>query len=156
MEAKRYDNRVPLEALLGKIANTTLSVGPDIDLWVMSATVPIGDNDAAVLQKFAHHEGLSALILDWEEPLPNLAVLLAFTRAQSVAWFGQHVDAAHAVQIDVILGVVASSDRFEDVTEELRLSTSAGEVGLDALRSHSTRWFRDRLIDRNLSRSSFN
>jgi hypothetical protein len=156
MEAKRYSDGLSLEALLGKLANTLRGSGRAIDLWVLAATVPLGDTDAAEVENAASREGLTALILDWNPPLPRLAVLLAASRDCAELWLKTHVDALSGEQISAIFDDIVNASGYEGAAEALGRDVSAAEVGLDSLRRHAIRWFEDSLADPLLSRRSFN
>lgn len=50
-------------------------------MWVLAATVPIGDNAVAELTKMAERSGVTLVVIDWTaHPIPPLAALFAGTK----------------------------------------------------------------------------
>ncbi len=63
-EAKRYDGKIPPDTIKAKLFD--LSVGDrDVDLWILGATVGVGDQIATAVEKYSSETGVATLILDW-------------------------------------------------------------------------------------------
>ena len=50
MEAKRYTDLVPLQELVGKSALAAFALADGIDLWILAATVEVGENSERLLE----------------------------------------------------------------------------------------------------------
>lgn len=76
-EGKRYDDTIPKNELLSKIAEISIEDN-EIDVWVLGATSEIMSQLADSMRKLGNKNGISVLILDWSEiNIPPFAVALA-------------------------------------------------------------------------------
>ena len=87
-EAKLYSKRSPrTEDLQAKLISAINAHSPFLDVWILAATVPIGENAVAELRATADRFGVSLVVIDWaDHPIPRLAVLLAETRDAVIEW----------------------------------------------------------------------
>lgn len=76
MEAKRYDDKIGLDAVAGKALIAGNALAGKVDLWVLAATAEVGDTVETTLREILDKDGISLLTLDWSpRPLPRLAGL---------------------------------------------------------------------------------
>lgn len=156
MEAKRYDEKIGLDAVAGKALIAGNALAGKIDLWILASTVEVGDATEGTLREILQKEGISLLTLDWTpRPLQRLAVLLAAAREVTIAWFATHAPSSDKTALGAALAAIAEDPKFDGQVAELRKDLSAAEVGRDSLRKHSFHWLHARLTDRTLSGRSF-
>jgi hypothetical protein len=156
MEAKRYSDNLTLEHLRGKAGIAADALKYKIDLWVLAATSAVGDNIQLELEAMLANSGISLLTLDWTpHPLPPLAVLLALARDKVEAWFGSHHSVPAGTNLSAIFDAIIADPSFPAQRDQLLQSMSASNVGLDALRIHSTKWLRERFANPAKSQLAF-
>jgi len=157
VEAKRYDNRLRLEHLAGKLSLASFSMGSDTDLWLLGTTSEIGDDIIRKLPELARASGMAVVFLDWSlRPLPALAVLLASTQEATLRWICDFQPVLDTRVFESSLRTVSRQDTFTEQKNILKQALTATENGLDALRARNASWLRARLQDPILSRQSFN
>jgi hypothetical protein len=87
MEAKRYTDSVPLEALVGKASVAAFVLADGIDVWVLAATVEVSEPTQRILEQILDSAGINLLTLDWTDAgIPPLAVLLTAARTDILPW----------------------------------------------------------------------
>jgi len=156
IEAKRYDNDLRLEDLSGKAVLAGYFLTGEIDLWALCATSEVGEGVVRQLGRMLDDYGISFLVLDWTpRPQPPLAVLFACSSAATLEWFSKHQPAADSEVLKQALAAVRTNPHFASQAEELRISLTASEVGLDALRRKNAEWLQARFSDRAQSQLSF-
>ena len=156
IETKRYDSKLRLETLAGKVALAGFSLGGDTDLWVVGATSEAGDDVVKKVSAIADTYGISVVFLDWSpHMIPPLAVLLALDLEATEAWFKTNSPQTDAVLLRSLLDAISKSDPFTAAEQTLRASLSAAEVGVSALQSKNRIWLRKRWGDMIPSRQEF-
>jgi hypothetical protein len=156
MEAKRYRDKLGLEDLAGKAVLAAYFLQEKVDVWVVGATSEVGDVTLEKLTLILEDYGVALLPLDWaSHPLPPLAVLLAATKAGTLAWFKNHSNGLNQSNLAAQLDSISSDPHYDSQVRHLRESISAANVGLDALRRHGDEWLRARLSDRLMSQQAF-
>lgn len=156
MEAKRYQATVPLQELAGKASLAAFDLAGDIDVWVLGATVEVGEATEGRLRDILEKEGITLLPLDWTaHPLPRLAVLLAAVKSPVLRWFSDNVPSVPPANIEAHLDAISGAPAFASQLDILVADMSAATVGLDALREKNEAWLGLRLKDRARSQESF-
>jgi hypothetical protein len=156
MEAKRYSDNLTLDDLLGKAGIATHVLEGRIDLWVLAATSAVGDDIQSKLHDMLAKSGISLLTLDWTpHPLPPLAVLLSMARDKAETWFATHGPAVVTTDLRAIFDEIIAAPDFPAQRFQLLQLMRASNIGLDALRSHSTTWLRERFAHRAKSQLAF-
>lgn len=134
-EAKRYDKaKLESRALIGEFGEAIQS-RPDLDLYVLAATCPIGDKQEAAFSEVLNNHGVDLLLLDWgEEDLYPLPVFLARVQDEILAWFRPQVDNATFEQLTGDLASIGAHPRFSEVTDWIHKTLSSESLGEDSLR----------------------
>lgn len=156
MEAKRYTDTVPLEALAGKSSLAAFALADKIDLWVLAATVETSEPTEKMLDEILEGGGISLLNLDWAETgLPRLAILLAAARAELVPWAKARLNAPDYAIFEQGLDDVANLPEFALAERQLLDALTPASLGLDALRRRNTTWIERHFADRQLAQRDF-
>ncbi|WP_188908334.1 hypothetical protein [Aureimonas endophytica] len=156
MEAKRYTNSVPLQELVGKSTLAAFALAEGVDLWVLAATVEVGETTERQLEQILDKGGISLLTLDWTAAgLPPLAVLLAAVRERVEAFAKLHLDPSKHAALAAGLADIAADPGFDASLAEIRDKLSPGLLGLDACRHANTAWANDTLGSRRLAQRQF-
>lgn len=156
IEAKRYNDRLQLDDLLGKAVSASEALGGDTDLWIVAATSEAGDDTVRKVTAAVERTGMSALFLDWSSrPLPPLAVALACMADKTIQWFADFHPSIDREPLRIALGTVRTADAFAASERRLRESLASAEVGFHAFRLKNAAWLRERWSDRLLSQSEF-
>jgi len=156
MEAKRYTESVPVQELAGKATLAGFSMADAIDVWVLAATIEVGETHEKMLRQILDGGGMSLLTLDWPQTgLPPLAVALAAARHDLVAWSrGKISDPDHAAFL-AGLDDLAADVGFGAALDRLRDQLTPALVGLDAFRARNDEWCRKRFGDVDVARREF-
>jgi hypothetical protein len=156
MEAKRYDDKLRLETLAGKVILGGHVLEGRVDVWALGATSEVGDETLAKLTDILEDYGVTLLPLDWAaRPLPPMAVLLAATKTTTMSWFQQHQPGVDQSALAAQLEAIRGDPSYEDQVKKLREFVCSANVGMDALRRRSGEWLRQRLSDRGMSQQAF-
>lgn len=156
MEAKRYNDSVPLEALAGKASLAAFALADRIDLWVLAATVEVSEPSQQMLAELLDEKGISLLILDWNATgLPSLAVLLAAVRDQIFPWVAENAEGDLGSRLDALLAAVAADHRFEDERRKLVDQLAPATIGLGVLRDRNGDWLDRRFGDPAMAQQDF-
>src|ERR1700743_670290 len=102
-EAKLYSGKPPgTEALQAKLLSAINDYQPNLDLWILACTAPIGENAAKDIETTGDRFGVAVIVLDWStHPLPPLAVLLAETAEAVLEWSANHGHSAFGPVLDI-------------------------------------------------------
>lgn len=155
VEAKRYTSRLPFEALSAKLNEAIERSGREVEVWCAAATVPFDAAYAGDLCRMGDRHGTTVLVLDWAQPLPPLAVLLAVAREAVLEWFGHH-DAASTTVVASELGAVAASPLYGEQANAIRAEFRAGSLGLASARRANAAWLDRHFRNADLALQRFN
>jgi len=156
LEAKRYKDKVPLQELAGKTSLAAFALSGDIDVWVLCATVEVGEGIEGDLRKILEKEGITLLALDWTaDALPRLAVLIGAAKSSVLTWFNNNVAAVSVTDLEAHLNAIIGSAEFGARVDTLLNELTAATVGLDALREKNQAWLGLRFQDKDRSQESF-
>lgn len=157
MEAKRYTNKIPLQELVAKAALAGFALAGRIDVWVLAATVEVGEGSIDNLSALLDGHGITLLALDWGSiGLPRLATLLAAARADILPWIEKIKGSKLRAEFESELNAVVDDPLFPASLDELARELSAPHLGLDALRAANAAWMQEKFADRNASQATFN
>lgn len=156
-ESKRYADQAPsTEDLQSKLMSAVNAHYPRLDLWIVVATIALGENSVADIEATADRFGITTAVFDWSlHALPPLGVLLATAREAVVEWFAARQPQADAEAIERLLRAIERHASFQAEAAELIASVTAETVGLGAARSKNHAWLAARLCDRRAARQSF-
>jgi hypothetical protein len=156
MEAKRYSDTIPLQELVGKSTLASFALADGIDLWVLAATVEVGEPTERQLESILDQGGISLLTLDWTEAgLPPLAVLLAAVRGKVMEFATPLLKKSDLERLDDGLEGIASDPNFNRQLAELHRKLSPALLGLDAFRQKNGEWVENTFGSRKLAQRQF-
>ncbi len=156
MEAKRYTKSVPLQELVGKSTLAAFALAEGVCLWVLAATVEVGETTERQLEQILEEGGISLLTLDWTSAgLPPLAVLLAAVPERVEAFAKLHLDPSKHAALAAGLADIAGDPGFDASLAEIRGKLSPGLLGLDAFRKSNADWTDATLGSRRLAQRQF-
>jgi len=156
-EAKLYSKQsMSAEDLQAKLASAINAHAPFLDVWVLAATVSIGDNAVAELNKTAERSGVTLVVIDWTvHPIPPLAVLLAGTRVVVTDWLRPILPAELLLRVTDALEEISSHPLFQAALDQLKTELSRETAGLGAAREKNEQWLGRRFADRSGARQVF-
>lgn len=156
MEAKRYNDSVPLQELAGKAALAAFELAEGIDVWALAATVEVSEPTQRKLEELLESGGITLLTLDWTAAgLPPLAVLLAAASTEILPWAKARLSADDYEAFRDGLEGVAEDGSFEAHREALLSTLSSGLLGLDAFRHRNVAWCEANFASRRLAQRAF-
>jgi hypothetical protein len=156
IEAKRYDGKLRLGDLAGKVFQAGFSLQNEVDLWVLGTTSEMSENVLLRLGQMLDDYGISLLALDWGlAPMPSLAVLIAGAFEETLKWFRRHRPDLDLLQLETALRSIRSNQAFPRQSQQLKEKLNVAEIGLDSLRARNSEWLRRRLQDRRLCQQAF-
>jgi hypothetical protein len=156
MEAKRYTDRVPLEALVGWASVAAFALADGIDVWLLAATVEVSEPTQRTLEQILDSAGINLLTLDWTDAgIPPLAVLLTAVRTAILPWAKTRLPSADYVALKFGLEEVASDPAFDAHRTKLLAQLLPGLLGLDAFRQRHSEWCEKHFQDRRLAQREF-
>ncbi|GGE21542.1 hypothetical protein GCM10011529_30240 [Polymorphobacter glacialis] len=156
MEAKRYTASVPLQELVGKSTLAAFALTDGIDLWVLAATVEVGEATERQLEQILEKGGISLLTLDWAAAgLPPLAVLLAAVPEHVNEFAKIHLNPSKHAALAAGLADIAADPGFGASLDEIRNKLSPALLGLDAFRHRNADWAEATLGSRRLAQRQF-
>lgn len=159
MEAKRYSTSVPLQELAGKATLAAFDLAGEIDLWVLAATVEVGETTERLLRQILEREGISLLTLDWTDgSLPPLGVLLASVRAEVLSWVEEQVE-DEPERISAVLSAgldeIAANPEFGAALDELKTMLFSARLGLAAFHDRNSKWCEEIFASRKQAQRRF-
>lgn len=150
VECKRYQGKVKKNDVIGEFSRSRLDRPSDI--WVLAATTRVQDQLKQELEKLAAREGVSCLVLDWQNAgqLPLLKALCALNddAIAFVLGFLERVGSRFDRNgIKAELQSVRDHAQFADTATYILRNLNAAEVSYQTARQHLTGWLRDALAD---------
>jgi hypothetical protein len=112
VEAKRHKNEVSTRELLGGLANAALQY-PNLELWVLAATVTVGAQAADDLRRSGQSRGIGILLLD-TSPSPQLP-----GTGQIVALAATDIDTTTAILADPAWRIDGEPPDINEIRAEL-------------------------------------
>lgn len=156
MEAKRYENSVPLQELAGKATLAAACLAEGIDLWALASTVEVSEPTQRELEEILEARGITLLTLDWTNTgLPPLGVLLAAVRSEVVTWATPKLDPGALGDLVAGLDDIAVSPDFDTRLATLKAQLSSGLLGRDAFRTKSREWCEANFASSRLAQRNF-
>jgi len=155
-EAKRYDDTVPPDKVLSKLARMSIR-DPECDIWVLAATSQIGTQLADDARAVGAKDGLFVLILDWSETsLPPLAVALAMGGMRVQEFLKNHIHDDKSLQRAIVsLEAVKASADFAPHADRIRTQCNEPAVGWALAQRANTDWLVDAFSSRRKAKAKF-
>ncbi len=157
-EAKRYENNIPRESVITKIADLARRKDyPDV-LWILGATHSIKNQLVDDLQKDGENNGISVLIFDWSDTdLPSLAVILASIVDEITEWISEHLKLSKidSKKLKKTLSKIKKDKGFTKqwsaIKQHLEVSSLATENAIKA----NKKWLKETFSDRSSAKLYF-
>ena len=154
-EAKLYDDGVPKDQVLSKLAEISADEQGQTDLWILGSTGPVATQDVQTAQSFGRRMGVGVLIFDWSSAgLPSLPVLLALAPDAAARFLSEklgHDEAAVRTKI----AAVEAHPQFADRSEELRAALWEPSLAPAYARSANEEWLRGAFENATRAREVF-
>jgi hypothetical protein len=152
-EAKRYDNTVPKNEVISKIAELSIAEA-EIEIWVLGATSQISSQLADKARKLGAQIGIVVLILDWSEiDVPPLAVALAMGGERAEAFLKDNIKNEELNRNTIIaLEAIKNSQDFATHADRIRAQCKEPSVGWTLSQKANTLWLNDAFSDRKQAR----
>lgn len=128
-EGKRYDDTIPKNEVLSKIAELGADDTGDTDLWILGATAPVRSQDIDLISAAGKRVGIGTLILDWSATaLPFLAVLMAAVPTAAAAFIAPRTGMP---ELDILskLDTVRHHGQFSARSKELLAAIKQPSIG---------------------------
>ena len=138
-ECKLYFRPLNKDAVLARISEAAIE-DPDMEIWVLGATVPVHTQLANLVRRRGKQDGISVLILDWSDAgLPLLAVALAMGGTRVRDFLKAHLPNTTDFQrAQTALEVVRCCKDFSSHAVRIRGECDAASVGLALARKENT------------------
>ncbi len=102
-EGKRYDDTVPKNEVLSKIAEIAADDKGHADLWILGSTGTVRSQDVETITALGERLAIGTLILDWSSAgLPGLGTLLAMAADQSATFIA---DKTRVPEAEILKGL---------------------------------------------------
>jgi hypothetical protein len=121
-EAKLYNDAVPKNQVLSKLAEISADEQGQTDLWILGSTGPVAVQDVQTAKNFGRQMGVSVLIFDWSSAgLPSLPPLLALAPNATARFLRENLGQDESVVRGKVAAVQAHP-QFADRSEELKIA----------------------------------
>jgi hypothetical protein len=153
-EGKRYDDTVPPNEVLSKIAKLSIS-NTETDIWVLGATSQIGSQLADDVRRLGTINGIIVLILDWSNTdLPPLAVALAMGGMRVQEFLKNNIKDKRKFRKSIAaLKAIRNSPDFSIHTDQIRAECNEPAAGLAIAKKANFEWLNDAFSNRNRART---
>ena len=135
-EARRYaqETRLDERAIVGQIYQAVARI-PDLEAWILVTTQEVSEQIRAAMLDVGRRNGVAALIVDWQLPMPALAALCAFD--------GEGFEAEIGSGYAELLAEIAERRDYPSALEALRSEICEWSIGYETVREASHRWIRE-------------
>ena len=156
-EAKLYSGKLPKDQIITKVATLAINKDEADILWVLGATTPVASQDATSLHKIASKDGISVLILDWQDQsLPLLAVSLAMAKDRVIPWLVEKLkDQSLQKTLTVAFDKLTKHKDYLQISEKLRNQFNAVELATANAKRENTDWLTAVFSKKSEARSKF-
>lgn len=156
-EAKLYSGKPPsTEDLQSKFLSAIQDYHPQLDVWIVACSVPLGENSARDVVITGERFGVTVVILDWSRhSLPPLAVLLAKVPDAVSEWLAGHTTPTLHAAIDAGLTSLRTHPAYPAALAEIDRLLSPATAGWDAARVRNSAWLAATLANQQRARQAF-
>jgi len=153
-EGKRYDDTVPRNEVLSKIAELSIH-GTETDIWVLGATSQIGSQLADDARLLGSKVGIFVMILDWSEAdLPPFAVALAMGETRVQEFLKSNISNDETLRKALAaLEAVRNSQDFAAHADQIRAQCNEPSVGWALAQRANTEWLSDAFSSRKRAKA---
>jgi hypothetical protein len=153
-EGKRYDDRVPSDKVISKIADLA-TTDTEVDIWVLGASTQIGSQLADKVRKFGKDNGIAVFVLDWTEiDLPPLAVALVMGGKRVQEFLKGNISNTKLLQDALAaLEAVKNSKSFAQQAKQIRPQLNVPTVGWGLAQRENVTWLSDAFSNRKKAKT---
>ena len=151
-ECKRYTGQVRRSDIMSKLGELSIE-DSDVDLWVLCATSPLGNQIADDVSTFGERSSISTLILDWSDNgLPPLAVVLAMASEKTEDFLHECSGSEESARVATALRAVENEPAFEHQARGIRETLCNPTLGTEVARRANVAWLTETFSSRQLAR----
>lgn len=157
-EAKLYSTKPPsTESLQAKLVSAVNDHQPNLDLWIVACTAPLGENSVTeIIATGEERFAVTVVALDWSRhPLPPLGVILASAAGAVYEWLTQHARSALRPAIESGFAAISSHPTYATASAEIEQSLSPPTAGWGAARVRNSAWLATTLASRLKARQVY-
>ena len=137
-----YDDRVPKEQVLSKLAEIAANENSQTDLWILGSTGPVAAQDLDTAKAFGRRVGIGVLIFDWSPSgLAALPTLLALSPDVTARFLSEKLE-ENANLVRNKLAAVENHPQFADRADQLRRALSEPSLAPAYARNANEAWLR--------------
>ena len=154
-EAKLYSGKLPKDEVITKVATLATHKEEADLLWVLGATTAVAAQDATLLRNIASKDGISVLILDWQDqPLPLLAVALAMAKDRVLPFISKVLKGSHITQpLEEAFDWLVRHDAYYQLSEKLSRQFNAVELATINAKRANKEWLKATFSQKDEARS---
>ena len=137
-----YDDRVPKEQVLSKLAEIAADESSQTDLWILGSTGPVAAQDLDTAEAFGRRLGIAVLVFDWAPSgLAALPTLLTLSPDVTAKFLAEKLgETANLVRVK--LAAVSNHPQFADRAAQLKAALSEPSLAPAYARSANEAWLR--------------
>ena len=151
-ECKRYTGQVRRSDIMSKLGELSIE-DSDVDLWVLCATSPLGNQIADDVSTFGERSSISTLILDWSDNgLPPLAVVLAMASEKTEDFLHECSGSEESARVATALRAVENEPAFEHQARGIRETLCNPTLGTEVARRANVAWLTETFSSKQLAR----
>jgi hypothetical protein len=154
-EAKLYNDGVPKDQVLSKLAEISADEQGQTDLWILGSTGPVAAQDVQIAKNFGRQMGVGVLIFDWSPAgLPSLPALLALAPDVTAKFLSQKLGEDESV-LQAQIAAVEAHPQFLDRSEELKVALREPSLAPAYATNSNEAWLRGAFEDAKRARERF-
>ena len=150
-EAKRYDDSIPKNEVISKIAE----LNRDCELWILGATSTVSAQLANSCKQLGAERGISILILDWNNSAVSpFAAALAMAGQDSEKFLKLHLTKNFQL-VKAALTAIKSDASFSAHDKGIRDEITAASTGIPLARRVNCAWLTRAFSERQIAINQF-
>ncbi len=154
-EGKLYEDRVPKNEVLSKIAEIAANDNGQTDLWIMGSTGIVATQDVRVVKTLGEKHSIATLILDWSTTgLATFAALLAMASEAATSFLADRTSVSED-NIAIKLAAVREHPQFADRSRELAAAIEQPNLGPAYAQSQNEAWLHAAFASTGRARTVF-
>ena len=155
-EAKRYDDTIPREKVITKIADLSKNDN-QTEIWVLGATSQLTSQLADDIRYHGRKNGIAITILDWSQmDMPPLATALAMGGKRIEVFLKTNLSNNNTFQdAATALSLIRNHPDYQFYSNKIREQCNQISMGLALAKRGNTKWLNDVFTSRKSSRREF-
>lgn len=156
-EAKRYDDKIPRETVVTKIADLGRIKDTADVLWILGATTEVSSQLTSDIELDGHKHGIATVVFDWtSNALPKLAVIIASLGDEAAEWIVKNSkDKPKISELRTAITAIKSTDGFESNLSKILSELSANSIATSNAVTNNKKWMQEIFSSEANVRSSF-